>query len=229
MNYLLNILLILILLVSQACLADDKADDSQKTDAVSKPQDQSKFSLGVKGGLLFSKPSLTSATLEQKTGSLYGVQLEFFLSDLVALDLEAIYSKQGYKRTSSITGLTVTQDIAYDYLELPVLFKFKTMKGFFSVNPYLGFFAATILSAKYKYSFSGAISLAGETDIKSEFTKINAGGVAGIDFEFHLNPKLTIDVDGRYSRGLINIIKNSPTIELTTAYIAAMLGLKFHL
>ena len=97
------------------------------------------------------------------------------------------------------------------------------MKGF--SKPYLGF-AATILGAKYKYSFSGQFTNR-ETDIKSEFTKINAGGVAGIDFDFILT-ETYYRRHGRYSRGLI-IIKNSPTIELTTAYIAAMLGLKVHL
>ena len=85
----------------------------------------------------FSKPSLTSATLEQNRVVCMACSLNF-LSDLSALDLRGYLFEARIQTHEFHYGLTVTQDIAYDYLELPVLFKFKTMKGFFS-KPIPGF------------------------------------------------------------------------------------------
>ncbi|WP_025665559.1 porin family protein [Aquimarina megaterium] len=93
--------------------------------------------LGFKGGVNFATLNGDGYNgLDGRTGYHIGAVVQIGLSDMFAVQPELIYSAQGAK----FKALGIDQDIDVDYLNLPVLVKFKFAKLFsVEAGPQFGF------------------------------------------------------------------------------------------
>lgn len=95
-----------------------------------------KSNAGIKGGYNLAAVSFDGNT---ETGQRHGFHIGFygesFLTESIALQLELLYSQQGYELKDN--GGTFTQNL--DYINLPVLFKMYPSENFFlEVGPQIG-------------------------------------------------------------------------------------------
>ncbi len=150
---------------------------------------------GVKGGLNLGTVSVSA----QQTGLSYGMQPSFHLGALVYVPLfmnfglqpELLYSGEGFKAT--YMGSAAHEHL--NYVNIPVLFKYKDPSGFFAeIGPQFG----VLISAKEKADGTS-------TDVKDQLKTAAVSGALGIGYLSSLN----IGADLRYTLGLTNIVKDA--------------------
>ncbi|MBJ6366932.1 porin family protein [Snuella sedimenti] len=110
-----------------------------------------KSNAGIKGGYNLAAVSFDGNTeTGQRHGFHIGLYGESFLTESIALQVELLYSQQGYELDDN--GSTFTQKI--DYVNLPVLFKMYPSDHFFlEVGPQLG------LAISHKEEYDSNFSL----------------------------------------------------------------------
>jgi hypothetical protein len=154
---------------------------------------------GVKAGLNFS--NLTTSGLSFVQGASFSSRTNFNAGVVVSLPLfssfylqpELMYSGQGQNTSNPMNKGT----IIFNYLSLPVLFKYQHASGIFAqTGPQIGF----LLSAKEKADGYAPIDL-------NECHSIDFSWAFGIGYKLHYIP---IGIDLRYNLGLTNIYKNTP-------------------
>lgn len=144
-----------------------------------------KFEIGVKGGVNFSNFTGTSNWQDVKTKTLvgyhFGGMVSFFLGSNFAIQPEVLFSSQGAKFESA--GKTIDQRV--NYVNLPVLLKFRSKSGFYlEAGPQFGF--------KTSESSSNIDSLAKNTDFAI------AGGLG-----YH--SKIGLGIGVRYTAGISKV------------------------
>jgi Outer membrane protein beta-barrel domain len=146
---------------------------------------------GVKAGVNLSNMFLAGATTTQlnyKIGFNSGLMASIPLFSTFYLQPEVVYSEQGYQYNQ----LNETSTLNCNYINVPVLFKFKHDSGLFAeTGPQIGF----LLSAKNENSPlpENAKSLLYTTDFSWAF---------GIGYEL---PNIHLGIDTRYNLGLFNV------------------------
>ncbi len=154
--------------------------------------------LGIKAGLNISSLSLSSGALgdgESKsslTAFNGGLFASLPIAESLSVQPEINYSGQG----TSLTGQGGEKgSLNYDYLNVPVLFKYSHESGLFAeTGPQAGF----LLSAKVK---SGGTSF----DIKDQVQSFDFSWALGLGYKLQ---DLGLGIDVRYNLGLTNTIKN---------------------
>jgi opacity protein-like surface antigen len=195
---------------------------------------QIEFGIGLKTGLNFGTLSLTPETLGQgvtkggRTGFMIGAAGELGFAKMFYITLEPTYCGKGCQFTAG----TTTQTLAYNYLNLPVLFKVKFLKGMVRPYAFAGPNLGILLSASSTVEGAQGAQ-GGSTDIK-QFT---SGSDFAIDFgggaEFNVIPKLGLTADVRYSLGLSDI-NNTPAapggtaLKINTRGFQILIGAMFH-
>ncbi len=160
---------------------------------------------GAKAGLnlanLSISPKSSDYSLNMKPDFNAGVLVSIPLFSKFSLQPEIMYSAQGSKLKSTDESGTYNMN----YINVPVLFKYKDASGFFAeIGPQLGI----LTSAKAK---SGSES----QDLKDELKSTDFSGVVGIGYLSRLN----LGIDARYNLGLSNIVKESSDGKLKNGVI----------
>lgn len=146
------------------------------------------------------------------------------LNDNFGLRTEIIYSQQGNKNSygeSYYGGSTVTK---LNYLNLPVLARYSTNKGFFAEA---GLQPGLLLSAKQKTTSTGNPSGGGSAttnkDIKKELKSFDLGLPLGAGYVF----KKKWGISARFSPGLLNLSRkdeNNQAVKKTNQVFSARIS-----
>jgi len=152
---------------------------------------------GFKSGLNVS--SITGDDLgstQPRLGLVAGGFAELCVDDYSSIQPEVLYSQQGVKY-SDHDGYDGT--LKLDYINMPVLFKFKATKEFvLEAGPQVGL----LLSAKDKYD---SPTDSGIADIKDDIENIDFGANLGLNYDLQNGWFF----GARYYLGLSNIYQNS--------------------
>ena len=153
--------------------------------------------LGIKAGLNISSLSLSNDALgngESKsslTAFNGGLFASLPIAESLSVQPEINYSGQG----TNINEQGNKGSLNYDYLNVPVLFKYSHESGLFAeTGPQAGF----LLSAKVK-------SEGTSFDIKDEVQSFDFSWALGVGYKLQ---DLGLGIDVRYNLGLTNTIKN---------------------
>lgn len=148
-------------------------------------------------------------TLYSELGLIAGFEADYRLSNSFALSGSALFDQKGvglnyiYTTEASPDPIATThQDNTLDYLEIPVLVKWKPFAEaagiFLFAGPSVGF----LLSGKAVLS----LQIAGEGNPSIPLTQKNpsVSAVAGIGFGFDLSEKMRCEIRAAYAWGLTN-------------------------
>jgi len=146
---------------------------------------------GVKAGLNLATLSYSGSAindLKTKTDFNGGVFASIPLFNSFYLQPELLYSGQGSGTTDSGSG-----EINYNYLNVPVLFKYQHASGLFAeTGPQIGF----LLSANVK---AGSETV----DVKKDVQSTDFSWAFGLGYKFG---NIGLGIDARYNLGLTNTL-----------------------
>jgi Outer membrane protein beta-barrel domain len=176
--------------------------------------------LGVRVGANLANQSYDSlpsgTSLGIHTGFLAGGQFDYWFDDMWALSAQVLYDQKGAHEAinESVEGFsaTGTEDVNFNYLEIPILLKVSFGSG--DIRPYVfagpsfGIFLSG--SGKISSSYQGTtmdttISVP-DSSVKSP--DISAVFGAGVSLKLSSGPMLFFDA--AYALGLVNIAKTQP-------------------
>lgn len=123
---------------------------------------------GIKGGYNLAAVSFDGdGETDQRHGFHVGVYGESFITESFSIQLELLYSQQGYKITN--TNGTFTQKL--DYINAPIMFKAYPSKNFFlETGPQIG------LAVSHKEEYDGFFNSSQEYEPNSFDWGLNFGG-----------------------------------------------------
>jgi hypothetical protein len=158
---------------------------------------RAQIQFGVKAGLNIASLTLSSdlsgsgESLSSKTDFNVGVLASIPLFNSFTLQPEINYSGQGAKGSDG----TITTTVNYNYINVPVLFKFNHSSGLFAeTGPQIGF----LISANAKADSQSE-------DIKSQISSTDFSWAFGLGYKTQMN----LGIDLRYNLGLSNTVKDS--------------------
>ena len=171
--------------------------------AVTYAQDPSNRSMspsfGVKGGVNFA--NITGDDFDDADGRTsfhVGVLAEFPLAEIFSLQVEALYSGQGWKSNVTIPGI-VDEEVEYqlDYINVPVLAKVYVFEGLsLEVGPQFSF--------KVNEEFDNDPTGDGGDYDLDEAESFEFGVAAGLTFQ----TKMGLFATGRYTQGMTDVVKD---------------------
>ena len=155
----------------------------------------------------------SASELESRSDITFGGTLRLDIGPYFSLQPELLYVPGGGKGSLVVDGggtpTTVDGTLKLDYLELPVLAKFR-LPGSPSMMPnlYMGPTAAINLASKLKGDFtSSGGSASGEADLKDQVESLLFGGAIGGGFDLKMGKGL-LTLDARYSKSFSEIFKS---------------------
>ncbi|QHI37342.1 hypothetical protein IMCC3317_27210 [Kordia antarctica] len=152
--------------------------------------------VGIKGGYNLAAVSFDGdGETSQRSGFHIGVYGESFLSESFALQLELLYSQQGYEIEAN--GGTFTQKL--DYLNLPII-----LKGYISDNFFLETGPQIGLAISHKEEFDSSFNLFDTTqefDPNSFDYGVNFGAGFKTDSGFTLSARYHLGLGDIYDEG----------------------------
>jgi hypothetical protein len=157
-------------------------------------------SYGVKGGVNFA--TVTGDDFESpdsRTSFHVGALAEFPMADIFSIQVEALYSGQGFKYDyESFLGENEEVEYQLDYINVPVLAKVYVLSGLsLEVGPQFSF--------KVNEEIDGdPTDDEGDTDL-DEAKDFEFGIAAGLTFETQMG----LFASGRYNMGVTDIFENS--------------------
>lgn len=158
------------------------------------------ISFGAKAGVNFASiGGDDTEDVDSRTGFHVGVLAEFMLTEQFGIQPELLYSMQGAKGEYSESGIRLKEELKLDYLNLPILAKYKVTPGFsLHLGPQVGF----LLSAEDEIEFSMDGETVTETeDIKDFVSSVDFGLTGGLGYELDMG----VFFNARYYLGLSNI------------------------
>lgn len=157
-------------------------------------------SFGVKGGVNFATVSGDDFdSPDSRTSFHVGALAEFPLADIFSIQVEALYSGQGFKSDyESFLGENEKIEYQLDYINVPVLAKVYVIEGLsLEVGPQFSF--------KVNEEIDGdPTDNEGDIDL-DEAKDFEFGVAAGVTFQTQMGLFAT----GRYNMGLTDIFENS--------------------
>ena len=183
--------------------------------------------VGVKGGLNvanvnlnFSTPPSPVPALTSRNGFVIGGFVGQDFNRKAGVVFEVLYAQAGTTVSLSDVGVTVTQEVDADYVEVPILGRFNLRSGSMKVHIFAGPNFGFKAHQKTTLTLNGVNqpTQPGDAALKSN----NAGLTLGAQFDFH---KFLL-VDLRYTWGLMNINSDSSPgePEVKTREFAVMFG-----
>jgi len=152
---------------------------------------QAQLSIGIKGGLNFAKLDVNgsvASNYESRTGYHAGAFVLFKLTAF-AFQPEILFSKQG----SQFTANTKSYEANFDYINVPLMFKFYLPLGLnIQAGPQFGF----LTTAEFKETVSGIT-----TDQKDFYKGTDTSASMGLGWDLPFG----LSVDARYNLGLSKI------------------------
>ena len=171
---------------------------------------------GFKAGLTvsnFDENISNAQDLESRSKMTFGGSLRLDVAKVFSIQPELVYVPGGGKGSfvvdDSGTPTTVDAVLKMDYLQLPLLAKFR-FPGASSLVPnfYVAPSAAINLASKLEGDLSSVGGSTSETDVKDEVESLLFGGAVGGGFDVGMG-KGTMSLDARYSRSLSDIFKGA--------------------
>ena len=165
--------------------------------------------MGLLAGINISNLDEKNANYDNRTEYAFGGILEFSRNEMFSICLEPMYLQKGASEEISILGINFEMDWRINYLEVPVMLKYKMgqnpTKFYFIFGPTFGI----LLSSEMEVS---ALGESIEVDVKDIMESIDFGVSFGGGLSFPMGVNSTIFIDIRYTLGLADIIKGG-TIE----------------
>lgn len=178
-----NLILVLALILS-TCFAANAQD----------------ISFGVKAGVNFASiGGDDSDEFDGRTGFHAGVLAEIMVTEQFGIQPEILYSMQGFKFEESESGFSSKAEVKLDYINVPILAKYKFTPGFSAhLGPQIGF----LLNAEGEYEDSFGGETTSETiDIKEFVKDFDFGVAAGLGYELDMG----VFFNARYILGISDI------------------------
>ncbi len=160
--------------------------------------------LGMKAGINSSNLKISQGGLSVSGSSVAGFSGGFYLQKKLApnffIQPELLFEQGGTKLSVQESTGTITETMALNYLNLPILAKYTFPNSGFSVlgGPQIGY----LLSAKATVAVTGQPELTNSSD--SSYKKVNLSFVIGA--EYAITPQFNISL--RYFGGLTTIAKS---------------------
>lgn len=198
---------------------------------------------GFRGGINIGNAALDpdfsqnspSASHTSRIGAVVGGALEYQFDATIAAGFEMHFAQRGlvvnYQDFRSAGPATGT--VRLDYLEFPVLAKFKLgpapFRGILFVGPNFGFNLVAQTDYDYTDTTGGGEDFSANND--DFIQRADIGIDIGAGFEYNLSPTLFFIGDVRYTYGLTDVTNEVPrgTELWHTRDIKAMVGVMFHL
>jgi hypothetical protein len=183
--------------------------------------------VGLKGGIIIANVNATgeiSGSLSWKSvnGLIIGGFASIRVNDYFFLQPEIYYSQKGTKFEELILGVKYRDELKLDYVEIPVLAKFRLItKGNVFPSLFAGPYAAFKLSAKEEQEIAGVK----ETDDAEGVKSSDFGLVFGGSIDIKVG-KMALILDVRYDLGLAKILDEEGESMKNNAFIA-MVGIGF--
>ena len=160
---------------------------------------------GFKGGYNYSSLNgevANDSSLKGRSGFYVGALLELPLGDVISLQPELVYSRQGASWEYKTLGTTTTKDLKMDYLNIPVMAKVNLGPLFLQGGVQFGF-----LVGKPEVSYTvGNLSNSQKLD-KGAYAAFDFGVGAGLGINFNSH----FFAEARYTHSLTNSFDNSNT------------------
>jgi hypothetical protein len=166
---------------------------------------ESKVRFGLKGGVNLATLHLTSddfpagqtPNTNMKTSAFGGAFVNLPLSTTFRLQPEVVFSSQGSKMKGGALG-TEAYEIDAQYINVPVMFQYQTMGGFFvEAGPQVGFL---VQAEKDGPDDSGE----GDIDIKDNMKTTDFSVAGGIGYL----SRIGLGINARYNAGLSNVFNS---------------------
>lgn len=184
----------------------------------------SRFSFGVSGGVNFSNLIQSDGgTQNPITGFHFMGFGEFRFNDKFSIQPGVAYSRQGAETDEIYVpefDTTTKFKMTLDYVNVPILMKYRIVKGFgVEAGPQIGF----LTTAKAKDIVVNGEASDIDVDIKDMFKSMDFAFDVGAFYEFDQG----FLVGGRYNLGLSDIAEDNPDDPITNSVFQLYLGFKY--
>ncbi|MFI5201734.1 MAG: porin family protein [Candidatus Kapaibacterium sp.] len=162
----------------------------------------------------------SGASIGMHTGFLAGGQFDYWFDDMWALSAQVLYDQKGAHEdfNESVSGFaaTGTDDVTFNYLEIPILLKVSFGTGDFRPYVFAGPSFGIFLSGSGKVHSSstfGGQTVTSDTTISvpdSEVKSPDIAAVFGAGVSLKLSSGSMLFFDAAYALGLTNIAKPPP-------------------
>ena len=180
--------------------------------------------LGVKAGATYATFKGDDAkNYEYRLGYTAGIMLQKHITDLVGIQLEALYTSKGGKLETK-SGSTEINDIyRLNYVDVPVLLHVSAGGMFFDLGPQVSFISN---AKRIRESITTNTSTTVETDITDNPYAVDFSYVAGLGFRANNG----IGIELRYNGGLKKIDDEGPLVgvERRNSHFNLMLSYILH-
>jgi opacity protein-like surface antigen len=175
-----------------------------------------------------------SADEKPRIGFFGGVGVRYPVTDLVSVAAEWDFAVRGsrWDLDEATSGLTLTQTLALNYWEIPLLAQLRPRVGgsiqpSFLAGPYLGLLAHSEVSIGVPPdpSLETLVTLDLQDVAKSSYV----GGVIGAGAEFQTAEKSSLLLQVRYTAAFANVMKDEIGYEFKPQGFAFLLGLSYKL
>lgn len=176
-------------------------------------------SFGVKGGVNFATVNGDGFdSPDSRTSFHVGALAEFPLAEMFSLQVEALYSGQGFETNidGGILGGDGKVEYQLDYINVPVLAKVYLFKGFsLEAGPQFGF----LVNEEVDFDAN-----ADDGDFPTDQAKdFEFGFAGGVTFQTEMGLFAT----ARYTQGITEIMKDNNGDKITNSVFQVGLGFKF--
>lgn len=164
---------------------------------------------GITAGATFSNlRSSEDLDLERRTGTTFGVSLQFPMGSKFALQPEALFLSKGAKLRQPFVGTAGARtNIRLDYLEIPVLLRYDFSREVIGPHMYIGPSVGFNVGCRLQYGGGTEEEALGNTDCDRDDFKpktLDYGLTVGAGVDFNLGP-LAATGGLRYGIGLADI------------------------
>jgi opacity protein-like surface antigen len=175
-----------------------------------------------------------SADEKPRIGFIGGVGVRYPVTDLVSVTAEWDFAVRGsrWDLDEATSGLTLTQTLALNYWEIPLLAQVRPRVGgsvqpVFLAGPYLGLLAHSEVSIGVPPDSS--LKTLASLDLHDVANSTCVGGVVGAGAEFRTTEKSSLLVQARYTTVFANVMKDEVGYEFKPQGFAFLLGLSYKL
>lgn len=182
---------------------------------------------GVSMGRVELSPSVPQTYLMGTTGA---VTFRFTEEKLFGLVAELGWTQRGWKEDFEESPLQYSRTLTY--INLPVMtqiiFGSRRFKCFINLGPQVSYMISNSISANFDYKDLSSVhdwpqrrrmTEQLDMDIKNKF---DYGIAGGLGFEFYVQPRHSITVEGRYYYGLGNIFPSSKADTFSASRLSAI-------
>jgi hypothetical protein len=177
--------------------------------------------LGARVGANLANQSYDSlpsgATIGIHAGFLAGAQLDYWFDDMWALSAQVLYDQKGahedFNESESGFAATGTEDLTFNYLEVPILLKLSFGTGDFRPYLFAGPSFGIFLSGNGKLHSSSTFqgqTVTSDTTLSVADSSVKSPDIAavfGAGVSLNLSSGSMIFFDAAYALGLVNIAK----------------------